>query len=330
MPNSTGKARVKLMPSITREARVRLTPKGTREARVKLIDIARMETAAVTMGQSAEALVGYLSRLDALRDAGLGPEALAERAAEAELHTRVVLSTGMDALNELHDLGLFNDVPSKKDIDAFNATTLTEAMGQLAEMFRERMPTQRWDWMETVGRLVAGVEMRVETDERILRGTISHSGQSTVVRFDPAAMPEKRVSTRAFFSAGPERVYVPTSAIFSSRNNAAALVAPYDAVVGGFALVREWVYRHARNAAELGPPARTGGGPVLGVIAIVIFILAAAAAVAAAILSISCEQGSVKACALAAYWGLTAKILSTGSDAVAKQQQTLTYGTNPQ
>ena len=284
-------ARAKLAPSITREAPVKRLPKGTREARVKLIDVARMEAAAVTMGQSAEALVGYLSRLDALRDAGLAPDALADRAAEAERHTRVMLSTGMDALNELHDLGLLNDVPSKKDLDAFNEI-VTEAMGQLAEKFRERMPDQRRDWMETVGRLVAGVEMRVETDKRILRGTITHSGQSTVVRFDPVAAPMRRISTMAFFSAGPNRVYVPTSAIFSSGNEGAVLVAPYDAAVRGMAFVREWVYRHARNAAELGPPTRAGGGPVLVVVAIVLIVLAVAAAVAAVILEISCARAA--------------------------------------
>ncbi len=320
------------LPGGTQHGHAGGSPRPTREARVKLVDVARMETAAIAMGQSAEALTGYLSRLDALRDAGLAPEALAERAAEAERHTRVMLSTGLDALNELHDLGLFSDVPSRKDIDAFNQITLTDALGQLAERFRERMPTQRWDWLETAGRLVAGVELHVEADKRILRGKITHSGHSTVVRFDPAAVPSRRVSASAFFSTGPDRVYVPTSSVFAPRVETAALVAPYDAAVRGMAFVREWVYRHARNAAELGPPVRTGGGPVLVVIAVVLLVVAAVAAVAAAILEISCVQGSVKACFLAAYFGLAAKILSKSSEAVGstgQQQQTLTYGSNP-
>ena len=308
-------------------------PSSSREGRLKLIDRARMEAAAITMGRSAEALVGYLSRLDALRDAELGREALAERAAEAELHTRVLLSTGMDALNELNDLGLLNAVPTKKDLDAFNEMTLSEALEQLANQFRDRMPRERWDWLENAGQLVRDVEMRVESEKGLLRGTVTHSGQSRVVRFDPAAPTMNRVSTRAFFSPGRDRVYVPTSAILSSRNDRSGTVAPYDAAIAGMACVREWVYRHARNAAELGPPVRSGGGPVLVIVAIVLFVAAIVATVAAAVLAIICVGGSEKACTLAAYFGLAASVLNGAADkadANSGQQRVLSFRTNPQ
>ena len=138
---------------------------STRATHPDLVDITRMENAAITASRAAESLFGYLSRLDALRDAesDLGREALAERAAAAELQTRVVLSAGMDALNELHDLGLLQQAvrTSAQDPVAFNEVTLTEAVGQIAEAFRERMPEQRWDWLTTANRLVEGVAVRV-------------------------------------------------------------------------------------------------------------------------------------------------------------------------
>lgn len=308
---------------------------STRGAHPELVDITRMENAAISAGRAAEALLGYLSRLDALRAAGpdLGREALAERAAEAELHMRVVLSAGMDALNELHDLGLLDHAlrPTDKDLDAFNEVKLTEAVGQIAEAFRERMPAQRWDWLETASRLVEGVEVRVEADGEGMRGTVTHSGRSTVVRLAPGT-PAARVDTRAFFSAGLDRVYVPTSAIFASTDESPAPVTAYDAAVGAMAFTREWVYRHARDAAELGPPVRTGGA-VAVVLVIVLIVLATVATIAAAILHFACVGGSDKACRWAAYFGLAAEVLNGSAHAVdanTGQQRVLSYGTNPQ
>lgn len=306
---------------------------GPRLARQKLIDVTRMEDTAVTMSRSAEMLFGYLSRLDALRDADLSREALAERAAEAELHTRVVLSAGMDALNELHDLGLLNDAPTDRDLEAVNKMKLTEAMDEVADVFRERMPAQRWDWLTTSSRLLEDVEVRVEPEDGRLRGIVTHGGQSAVVLFDPEA-PATRVSTEAFFSAGTDRVYAPTSMMFASTDDAPGdVVAPYDATVGAMAWAREWMYRHARNAAELGPPARTGGGGVLAVISLIIIIALAVISVSVAILAIACAAGSDGACRLAAYLGLVAAALTAGKgklDAYRTQQQQLSYGTNPQ
>lgn len=310
-------------------------PTTARGAHYELVDSTRMEDAAVTASRSAEALFGYLSRLDALRgtEPNLGQEALAERAAEAELHMRVVLSAGMDAFNELQDLGLLEDAlrTTATDPVAFNEMKLTEAVAQLAETFRERIPGQRWDWLVTASRLVEGVEVRVETDGAGLRATVNLNGQPTVVRLDPSA-PSARVSTAAFFSAGPDRVYVPASAIFASTDEPPAPTSAYDAAVGGMALTREWVYRHARNAAELGPPARTGGGPVLAVIIIVVEVVGAIVAVAAAIVAIGCGLGIRGACKLAQFLGTLAGILTAtgkGAEYVKKQQQMLSYGSNP-
>jgi hypothetical protein len=323
----------------------------TRKAHQKLIDITRMEDAAMTAGRSAEALFGYLSRLDAMRDADLSREALAERAAEAELHMRVVLSCGMDALNELQDLGLIEHSlrTTAKDPVAFNEVSLTEALAKIAEAFRLRIPSERWNWLEVAGRLVEGVEVRVEKDPAGLRGTITHSGESTVVRFDPEA-PATRVSTSTFFSNGPDQIYVPTSAIFSSIDKARGPVAAYDAAVGGMAFTREWVYRHARNAAELGPPARSGGGPVAVVILIVVAVVATLAAIAAAILGFACEVGaadwtcrwSVHLSTLAGFLAAAPVIVviaaaSGGGSGQGSQRQVsstgqppMSYGTNPQ
>src|SRR6185436_5434903 len=169
-------------------------PTNTLTERQGLMDASRMEEAAITAGRSGEALFGYLSRLDALRDANLDRQALAERAAHAELHMRVLLSAGMDALNELNDVGLMVLDPTDEEIDAFNNTHITKALARMAEFMRERIPSQRWDWLESASQFVEGVELRIERREGMLRSTMTHSGQSTIVDFDPKAS-HTRVST---------------------------------------------------------------------------------------------------------------------------------------
>src|SRR5579864_494410 len=77
----------------------------------ELEDLPLIEDAARRLGQSGQALFEYFSRLDALRDVAdeIGQAALADRAARAEMHTRVLLSAGLDALNEMHGLGLVGE-----------------------------------------------------------------------------------------------------------------------------------------------------------------------------------------------------------------------------
>lgn len=308
-----------------------MNTKNRTVAHRSLIDGTRMDDAAVTVARSADALLGYLSRLDALREAQLHPDALADRAALAELHMRVLLSAGLDALNELNDLGVLDEPPDDDTLQTFNNTAAADTVTHVLQTLRERAPDQRWLGLETARQLVEGVELRVERDDRGLRAEITHSGQTTIVRLDPEAR-ASRVSTKAFFSDGADRIYVSTSAVFAPETDEASPVAGYDALIGGMAFAREWVYRHACNAAELGPPAGTGGGPVVAVIAVVLAVIAAAATVAAAILAIACAAGSDGACRLAAYLGLAASVLggtAKALDAKSGQQRVLSYGTNP-
>lgn len=174
-----------------------------------LLDIARMEDAAESAGRSAEALFGYLSRLDALRDAAsdIGRAALADRAANAELHMRVLINSGLQAFNELQDLGLIDRSlhAAIKDPDTFNKVKLTDALEQIGAAFKERIPNGRWDWLAKTAHLVADVELRVEVHGAHLHGIVTHSGQSTVVPLIPGGRPRTRVTSSAFFSAGSDR-----------------------------------------------------------------------------------------------------------------------------
>jgi hypothetical protein len=307
-----------------------------------LVDMVRMEEAASVAGRSAEALLGYISRLDALRapEAGVSEAALADRAANAELHARMVLSAGLDAVNELHDLGLLEHSMRSvaSDLEGLNKVTLADTLDEIAKLFQERLPAQRWDWLRTAGKLVEGVELKIEADDAGLRGVVAHSGRSTTVRF-AMERPATRTTIAAFFSTAPNRIYVPAASAVSRRTSDVPMpVAAYDAMLGGMAFAREWVYRHARNAAELGPPTRTGGGPVLVVVAIVLVVIALVAAVAAAIFGFACALGSDFSCKWAAYLSVIGIILTgsaKGIDSQTGQNSTATvnnmmYGTNTQ
>ena len=104
----------------------------------------------------------------------------------------MVLSAGLDALNELNDLGLLSNEPTDQELQEFNGTTLRDELVQIAETFRKYVPGQRWDWLETAGQLFEGVEASIERHEGIWRSTMTHSGQSSVVHFDFKARPHPR------------------------------------------------------------------------------------------------------------------------------------------
>jgi hypothetical protein len=79
-----------------------------REPHAELADVALLDDAARRIARSGQALYLYYSQLDSLREVAkdVGNAVLAERSSRAELHTRLILSAGLDALNELQDLGV--------------------------------------------------------------------------------------------------------------------------------------------------------------------------------------------------------------------------------
>ncbi|MFS8087122.1 MAG: hypothetical protein ACMG6H_15925 [Acidobacteriota bacterium] len=302
-----------------------------KKARPELMNVNRIEDAAMTLCRSGEVLFRYYLQLDALQGAELSHDVLTERAREAELHARMLLGAGIDAVNELNDLGLLNAAPTDEQINFFNKTKLTDAVNEAIEMLRQRLPNERWEWLKEASRLVEGVDMRIERSKEGTRATVTRDGRSKLVHFDPAA-PVTRVSTRAFFSDGLERIYVPTSSLSRKTNGESEPMAAYDALIGGFAFAREWMYRHSRYVAELGPPARTGGGPAWAVIAVVLIYAALTAAVLATIFGILCltEGTQSKSCVFASFFGSAAGALTWGGTESDKQAKQFQYGTNPQ
>jgi hypothetical protein len=117
-----------------------------RAANAELADLPFVDDAARRLGASAQALFEYFARLNALRAAAndIGHAALAERAVRAELHTRIALSSGLDALNELHDLGLLQQamqtaIKTPADI---TRTTLPDAARRAMAVLGQRYPDQ--------------------------------------------------------------------------------------------------------------------------------------------------------------------------------------------
>jgi hypothetical protein len=303
-----------------------------RKARPELISVRRMEEAARVMCRSGEALFGYYKQLDALNDANLSREALVERARDAERQARLMLSAGLDALNELHDVGLLNTMFSDEHLNNFNQRNLTEATRELVGLLNQRLPNERWDWLLEGSELVKDVKMRVEREGNYLRSTVIAPRERTRTLFlDPSAS-GTRVSTEAFFSDGLDRVYMPTSGVLWNSQDLSEPVAPYDAMIGGWAFAREWMYRHVRYVTELGPPSRGGGGPALAVLAVVLFCVGVAAAVAAVITAIICmaEGFESKACALSGFFTTAAGAMGYGSAYADNKAKQFQYGTNPQ
>lgn len=245
---------------------------GERVPHPELIDIALIDDAARRFGRSGQALYEYLARLDTLREISdeIGQEALAERAARAELQTRVLLSAGLDALNELYDLGIADHSlrAAMKDPAPINNVGLPEAIRLCAEVLTKQFPDQQWGWLEGVSRLVADVNLYFEADGGSLRATLTQKEQTKVMLL--SLDPGQRTDTRAFFSDGPDRVYISSSIALAPASETTDPVSAYDSAITGLAFAREWVYRHARNAAEIGAPAHTGGGPAAVLLVLVV------------------------------------------------------------
>jgi hypothetical protein len=256
-----------------------------RAAHAELADLPLLDDATVRLGNAGYALYEYFTRLDALREAAedIGRTALTERAARAELHMRLVLSAGLDAINELQDLGLIRESlrAAIKKPETINEMTLQEAVRHASLVLKRRYPSHQWDWLDAGSELLSQVGVRVKPAEDGLRAVITRNGHPTTVWLNAAD--GLRTDIRAFFSDGPERVFATASMLATPPAEPTAPIeasSAYDSAVIGLALAREWVYRHARNTAEGGAPARSGAGPaavvlVLLVVAVFVEIVAA-------------------------------------------------------
>lgn len=297
-----------------------------------LINVGRMEETARIMCRSGEALFTYYKQLDSLNDANLSREALVERARDAEQQTRILLSAGIDALNQLHDLDLLNALSTDEHLEYFNQTSITAETRNLVELLQRQLPNERWDWLLEASDLLKDVDIKIERDGGHLRSTVIASRKlSRTVLLDPSAS-GTRISQQAFFSDGVDRVYMPTSAVLWNHEDVPEPVAPYDAMIGGWAFAREWMYRHVRYVDELGPPSRAGGGPFLAVIYVVLVVAGVLATVAAVISLIVCiaEGFEGTGCVLAGVFGTAAKALSYGEAYVENEKRKFEYGTNHQ
>jgi hypothetical protein len=303
----------------------------------ELLDAALLDDAALRIGRSGQALFEYFSRLEALRNIvdELGHDALAERAARAELHTRVVLSAGLDALNELHDLGLIQQSmrAAIKSPALISSSTPADSIRRAGAVLSKRFPQQVWDWMEGASKLLADVAVHAESSGGELRAMLTRNGHETIVSLSPEAGP--RVDTRAFFAAGPDRIYTPTSAASSPAQELTKTISAYDGAITGLAFAREWVYRHARNADELGAPAHTGAGPAALVVALIVAgaVLVVVAGIQFYICKKENDETACKWAEILSIVGLALLAGGTGGGTSRSSSGTdpaFQYGTNPQ
>jgi len=252
-----------------------------RESHAELANVALLDDAARRIARSGHVLYPYYSQLDSLREAAkdVGNTVLAERSSRAELHTRLILSAGLDALNELQDLGVLQQSlrGAIAEPSAVNRTTLEEVVDHCSGMLRHRYPEESWKWLAESKRMFSGVTVQFEPDDGVLRVTVMSGGQPIPLILTPDG--GQRIDTAAFFGVGPGSNRVTRAAepvlklsLARSKDGEAARSA-YDAAVDGLAFARESVYRHARNAVELGAPGRSGAGP-----AAVLIVLAVAGA----------------------------------------------------
>jgi hypothetical protein len=307
----------------------------------ELVDMPLINDVIRRLGSSGQALFGYFSQLDSLRAISndVGRTVLAERAARAELHMRILISAGLDALNELHDLGLLQRtlravIEKPGDV---NGVTLPEAVRKAKEVLIQRYPDQPWDWMESASNLVSDVKVTFSPDGDALGATIVQGSKTTILSLKPES--GERTDTAAFFSSGTDRIYTATSVFFVPDPNTEPTVSrsAYDSSIDGLAFAREWVYRHARNAAEGNSPVRTGAGPA--VLAVVLLVVGIFLVTVGVVTTYVCEHDKEKwACTWAAILlpiGLA--LLGAGGGAKSgyadpnapNSGTSLTFGTNP-
>ncbi|WP_445503810.1 hypothetical protein [Microvirga sp. G4-2] len=311
------------------------TPKR-RATHAELADVALLDDAALRLGRSGKAAFEYFLHLDALRAVAedLGHAALAERAARAELHTRVTLSAGVDALNELQDLGMLQDAvrAALKKPKIVNGTELPELVRRAASILSDRYPGQDWRWLTNATDQLADIRVHIKPIGERLDVTVTQGEQVTTMSIRPED--GLRVDVSAFFSEGSSQFIVGANPFFAPTAEEPDALSAYDTAIGGLAFAREWVYQHARNAAESGAPARAGG---IAPLIIVVIVVAVMALVVGGIQYIICKvDNDESACTLSYILGLIGNILlgiAGGGEAkdggTGSSGSKLSFGTNP-
>lgn len=301
----------------------------------ELVDMSLLQDAARRLGSSGRPLFEYYLQLDRLRAVfdDVGHASIAERAARAELHGRVLLSAGLDILNEMHDFGVIQKVirDAIRNPSRINKLTIEEAVRRAKAIMSEHYPDQRWEWLEAAAGLVSDTKLRAESDGQALRVTLTQGAKETVRLLSPDN--GERTDIASFFSPGMNRIYVSPS-LTSTLDLPTVPRSAYDTAIEGLAFAREWMYRHARNAAEGGSPARSGAGP--GAVVVVVFAAGLFITLVGVTLQIACERDKDPTiCALAdALLPLGLLLLMLGSPNGDKSKSnsgtSFQYGTNPQ
>jgi len=203
------------------------------------------------------------------------PALYAERARRAELDCRAVLAAALAVLNELRDTGqgerAFREL--WRNTEKVDGLDLASTVRQAASMMRDQSPQFPIDLLDVlpsylselptiVGVTPAANGLDVETTQ----GDVANRYSVQLVPASP------RVSLLDFFGTGPNRMYAPTN-VAATRPS----MDWYGASLGAMTFSREWAYRNARIAAELGPPVVRAGGVAAIAIALIIASLAGTA-----------------------------------------------------
>ncbi len=201
------------------------------------------------------------------------PELYAERARRAELDYRAMLGATLALLNELRDTGQGEVLlrQALKKHKRFAAEDFSSNLQEASKLIKSNFPGLPSEALDLAASEVA-------TSERF-NLTVTHSNDRFSVKLASGKSatnheflfsPGPRRSLEDFFSTGPQRVFSTSGLSKPLRGSAGDW---YTTCLSFLAYSREWAYRNARNANELGPPHVRAGALVIIVVAIIAAVI---------------------------------------------------------
>lgn len=229
------------------------------------------------------------------------PATLADRAYEAEANYRVILKAAIDSINELRDSGDTAQFRANAPYEPGALLPLGDAILGAKNFFASDARFNGIDisFLDDAASMVARYGLAVTWTQRGIAANFRDAtGQNHAHDIDMLPRPGglARLGSREFFAGNDKGVFAPLTPSIgdASRHDARQgqrgdkPLAFYDTLMGGFALARETMYRHARVVQRFGKPHIRGNDPLV-VIFFAGMAIAAALEIGGTLLEIGCK-----------------------------------------
>lgn len=257
-----------------------------------------------TFGESASHFLSYrklwhaVARMPKKEKCQRLGRVLADRAYEAEKNARILISIGIDSLNQLADTGvLYQGIREASRDVASNRDRVQGALKKLRRVLKASVETLDTGFIVEVEKLLQHRRVVIQHhDESLEVSVLTRDGESrqfAIVSKPPNSGRLGRVNGQEFFNGSKNGSITSQAPIIGLddchhkdqrvRNRLSRHLDPYNSLIGNLALAKEMMYNHARRVDELGITAFQGNtgddqcnALIVALVCVVALVIAAA------------------------------------------------------